>query len=285
MIATWGLFHLLRKLEPLLNANALAQAQYLDKLDPAYVDLAILFSAALSLFLELALIRWQSSVLIFLAFYKNFSLLACFAGLGLGYALSGRNRIALSMVVPLLAAQFCFFLLIRVVPIDLSVNPFREQLTMGLQQGGWVAAVVCSCCCPSCSAHRRDVRPGRSALRPADGTPRESAGLWPQPPGQPVVGVVMMLVASLLWTPPLVWFAVCFLAIVLFYLRRPSSLIAGIVFSVVCTIVLAWWPIDPLWSRVYSPYQLVEIGTDSETGLTLIRAAGHYYQRIRDFPV
>ena len=54
-------------------------------------------------------------------------------------------------------------------------------------------------------------------------------------------------------------------------------------FSIVCTIVLAWWPIDPLWSRVYSPYQLVEIGTDSETGLTLIRAAGHYYQHIRDF--
>ena len=52
------------------------------------VDLAIAISAALSLFLELALIRWQSSVLEFLAFYKNFSLLACFAGLGLGYALA-----------------------------------------------------------------------------------------------------------------------------------------------------------------------------------------------------
>ena len=98
LIATWALFYLLRKLEPLLNANALAQAQFLDKLDPRYVDLAILFSAALSLFLELALIRWQSSVLIFLAFYKNFSLLACFAGLGLGYALAGRNRIPLLMV-------------------------------------------------------------------------------------------------------------------------------------------------------------------------------------------
>ena len=58
VIATWGLFYLLRRLEPLLNANALAQTQYLDKLDPRYVDLAILFSAALSLFLVLALIRW-----------------------------------------------------------------------------------------------------------------------------------------------------------------------------------------------------------------------------------
>jgi hypothetical protein len=45
-------------------------------LDSGKVDLAIAIAAALSLFLELALIRWQSSVLEFLAFYKNFSLLA-----------------------------------------------------------------------------------------------------------------------------------------------------------------------------------------------------------------
>ena len=34
-----------------------------------------------------------------------------------------------------------------------------------------------------------------------------------------LLGVVLMLVASLLWTPPLVWFALCFLAMLLFPLR------------------------------------------------------------------
>jgi len=97
-----------------------------------------------------------------------------------------------------------------------------------------------------------------------------------------LLGVVMMLVASLLWTPPLVWFALCFLGILLLHFRQPSPLVAGIVFSIICTIILAWWPLGPLWSRVYSPYQLVEIGTDSTTGLTLIRASGHYYQHILD---
>src|SRR5262249_16261711 len=87
----------------------------------------------------------------------------------------------------------------------------------------------------------------------------------------------------LLWTPPLVWFALCFLGILLFYVRQPSTLIAGIVFTLIATTVLAWWPIDRLWNRVYSPYQLLEIGADEDTGLTLIRAAGHYYQRIHDF--
>jgi hypothetical protein len=142
MLATWGLFHVLRRLEPVIDANGLAQGHYLDSLDIRYVDAAIVFSAALSLFIELALIRWQSSVVVFLAFYKNFSLLACFAGLGLGYALATRSRIPLAMVVPLLAAQFCFILLFRLAPNDLSVNPFREQLTMGLQQGDWVEGVA-----------------------------------------------------------------------------------------------------------------------------------------------
>jgi spermidine synthase len=98
-----------------------------------------------------------------------------------------------------------------------------------------------------------------------------------------LIGVLLMLGASFLWTPPLVWFALCFLGILLFHLRRPSSLIAGTAFSILCTIVLAWWPINPLWNRVYSPYQLLEIGADTGTGLTLIRAAGHYYQHIQDY--
>src|SRR5262252_8409557 len=142
LIATWALFQVLRELESVIDANAMAQTHFLDSLDPRYVDVAIAVSAALSLFLELALIRWQSSVLEFPAFYKNFSLLACFAGLGLGYALAARTRIPLLMVVPLLAAQFCFILLVRMAPKGLGVNPFREQLTMGLQQGDWVQAVV-----------------------------------------------------------------------------------------------------------------------------------------------
>ena len=283
LIATWGLFHVLRKWEPILDANALAQTHFLDTLDLHNVDLAIVFSAALSLFLELALIRWQSSVLEFLAFYKNFSLLACFAGLGLGYALAARTRIPLLMVVPLLAAQFCFILLVGMAPKGLGVNPFREQLTMGLQQGDWVQAVVLFLLlsviflltaltfvpigqlCGRLMERRKSLRAYGLNLLGS------------------LLGVVMMLVASFLWTPPLVWFALCFLGILLFHLRRPSTLIAGIVFSIIGTIVLAWWPISPLWSRVYSPYQLVEVGTDSDTGLTLIRAAGHYYQDIRNF--
>jgi spermidine synthase len=289
LIATGALFHVLRELESVLDANAEVQRHFLDSLDPRYIDMAIAVSAAISLFLELALIRWQSSVLEFLAFYKNFSLLACFAGLGLGYALAARDRIPLLMVVPLLGAQFCFFLFVRIefllVGVEstgFEVNPFREQLAMGISSGNWVDALglflllsviflltaltfmPIGQLCGRLMERRKNLRAYGLNLIGS------------------LLGVVMMLVASLLWTPPLVWFALCFLGILLFHFRQPSTLIAGIVFSIVCTIILAWWPVGPLWSRVYSPYQLVEIGTDSTTGLTLIRASGHYYQHILD---
>ena len=289
LIATRALFHVLRKLKSVLDANAVAQRLFLDTLDSRYIDAAIVVSTALSLFLELALIRWQSSVLEFLAFYKNFSLLACFAGLGLGYALAARDRIPLLMVVPLLGAQFCFFLFVRLEfsfldseSTAFEVNPFREQLAMGMSPGNWFDAlglflllsviflltaltfVPIGQLCGRLMERRKNLRAYGLNLIGS------------------LLGVVMMLVASLLWTPPLVWFALCFLGVLLLHFRQPSPLVAGIVFSIICTIILAWWPLGPLWSRVYSPYQLVEIGTDSTTGLTLIRASGHYYQHILD---
>ena len=42
-----------------------------------------------------------------------------------------------------------------------------------------------------------------------------------------LVGVVLMLVLSWLWTPPVAWFALCFLGTLLFYPRKPSSLLLG----------------------------------------------------------
>jgi hypothetical protein len=83
LLATWGFRYVLRRLGPWIDTNAWEQARFLDQFEPRYVDFAILAAAALSLFFELAIIRWQSTVFEFFAFYKNFSLLACFVGLGL----------------------------------------------------------------------------------------------------------------------------------------------------------------------------------------------------------
>ena len=278
-IVTVAFYYALKKLVPFIEASAQAQAMFLDTLNAKYADAAILFSAALSLFFELAIIRWQSAILEFFAFYKNFSLLACFAGLGLGYALATRDRIPLVVVIPLLAWQFTFMTIVRYgAGVDFQTIPFQEQLTMGVDVGvvdllyalltvvfliTTLAFMPVGQLCGRLMERRTNLRAYGLNLLGS------------------LLGVLLMLLASLFWTLRLYWFALCFFGILLFTLRQPSTLIAGVVFTIVCTAVLAW-PVSPLWNRVYSPYQLLEIGHAEDTGLTLVRAAGYYYQRIWD---
>src|SRR6202044_1005182 len=135
-IATAVFAFFLRRWYPHLDANAQKQVEFLDTFDVRYVNLAIFGSAALSLFLELAVIRWQGTIFEFFAFYKNYGLLACFAGLGLGYALSrSKDGIPLLLVFPLLCWQFVLLIGLRFgLPkraYSLEAIPFREQLNMG----------------------------------------------------------------------------------------------------------------------------------------------------------
>jgi spermidine synthase len=277
--------YFLKKMAPRLDALSRDQAAYLDHLSLRFVDLAILGSAALSLFLELAVIRWQGTVFEFFAFYKNFGLIACFVGLGLGYALANRDRIPLILALPLLAWQFGFMIVLRfgvgLENIRTSM-PFREQLHMGMDEAGSLSGVFALYAlllivllitalgfvpigqlCGRLMERRTKLRAYGLNLLGS------------------LLGVVFMLAASFLWTPPLVWFAVCFLAILVFHIRKPSTLMVGTGFAVLAMIILAW-PVNPLWHRLYSPYQLLEIGQSDDTGLMLIRAAGHYYQRVHD---
>src|SRR4051812_19582642 len=71
--ATVAFYYALKRLAPFIDSSSRAQARFLDTMNVKYADAAILFSAALSLFLELGIIRWQSSIFPFFAFYKNFS--------------------------------------------------------------------------------------------------------------------------------------------------------------------------------------------------------------------
>jgi hypothetical protein len=69
--------------------------------------------SGLTLFLELMLIRWQGSLFPVFALYKNFTLLACFCGLGIGYALAHRRPLLLPMTLPLLALTIFLLISLR----------------------------------------------------------------------------------------------------------------------------------------------------------------------------
>ena len=265
-----------------IDSNAQEQNDFLDFLSPRYIDWAIFGAAALSLFLELAVIRWQGTVFEFFAFYKNFSLLCCFAGLGLGYALADRRSIPLALTIPMLGWQFGLLIGLRhgMDPSELEslrILPFREQLNMGLASAHnltesvaiyfflsvvflltVLAFIPIGQICGRLMRRREKLRAYGLNLLGS------------------LAGVLLMLALSWLWTPPLVWFAFCFLGILLFYVKKPLPLMLGLCFSMGALVILAW-PVDSLWNKIYSPYQLLEM-SHGPRGLVVVRAAGHYYQ-------
>lgn len=281
-----GFSILLRIFESPLLREPLDQAEFLDSLPSSVVPAAIATAAALSLFMELAIIRWQASMFEFFAFYKNFGLLACFAGLGIGYALAkSRDGVSLFLAIPLLAWQFMLLTVLRYgLPAghaySLEMIPFREQLNMGLEAAKPVqfAAIYLLLVVVFVLTVLAFLPIGQLCGRLMEHTQQlKSYGF--NLLGS-LLGVVLMFLVSFLWTPPVVWFAISFLMLIFFTVRRRSSLLFAIAAAILAITVLAW-PVNPLWNRVYSPYQLLELGY-GDNGLLRIRAAGHYYQRVHN---
>lgn len=286
-VATLAFYAVLKRFEPQIDANAREQADFLDTFPTRYVDLGILGSAALSLFLELAVIRWQSTVFEFFAFYKNFGLLSCFAGLGLGYALANRDHVPLALTIPLLGWQIGLMSALRFGLTawqleSLRKMPFLEQLNMGVGQVNTVEqgiAVYFFLSVIFLITALAFIPIGQLCGRLMER--REKLRAYGLNLLGSLCGVILMFLASSLWTPPLVWYALCFVGILMFYLRKQVPLMLGIGFAMVAVIILAW-PVNSFWNRIYSPYQLLELG-HSDRGFMLIRAAGHFYQRVYDF--
>ena len=283
---TFLFWRVLLRIEQSVDADAQAQASFLDAFPERWVDLAIAGAAAMSLVLELAVIRWQGTVFEFFAFYKNFGLLTCFAGLGLGYAIANRDRIPLALVIPLFAWQFVLLIALRHgLPLwrleSLTVLPIVEQLAMGVRHAGSVSQGVAMYFLLSVVFLLTALAfvpigqlCGRLMMR------RRELGAYGLNLSGSLAGVLVMFLASALWTPPLVWYGLGFLVILLVSVPRSSTLLTGITATLAAVITLAW-PVNIAWQRVYSPYQLLELGY-SDRGLVLIRAAGHYYQRVHD---
>ena len=282
-----GFYRFLRKVERYIERSSHEQVTFLENISARSLSIAIVASAALGLFLELAVIRWQGTIFEFFAFYKNYGLLACFAGLGVGYALS-RNEagIPLVLTIPLLAGQFALLIGLRYGmpnrPYSLEAIPFREQIGMGwtatLDQIGVIYLLLSVVFLLTALAF---VPVGQLCGRLMERRPQLSAyGL--NLLGS-IAGVLLMFLVSFLWTPPAVWFGLSFMALLFFLVRTPKMLVLGMGMALLGLLILDW-PVNPLWNKIYSPYQQLEIGYGKD-GLMVIRAAGSYYQRVRNLPL
>jgi len=275
-----------------LDRAAADQARFLDLLPISRVPISILGAAALSLFLELVMIRWQGSVFETFAFYKNYTLLACFLGLGLGYALARRDAIPLVFTIPSLALQMLVMLILRhgltqQGIASILVTPVVEQLNMGYGVAYTIPsflAVNCFLLVILLLTALTFIPVGQLCGRLMERQENLPAYGWNLLGS--LAGVVLIFLVSFLWTPPVVWFSLCFLVLLWFqaFSMRVLATQAALAFAAIA--ILAW-PVSVGSERIYSPYQLLERGTGEagdrdNRGLMFIRAAGHYYQRVHD---
>jgi spermidine synthase len=275
-----------RRVAPALSSLGDGQMRFVAGLSPSLNCIAIVVSAGLSLLLELAVIRWHGSVWEVFAFYKNFSLLGCFLGLGLGYAIAGRSPIPAIVALPVLAFQVVYLVALRhAMPMmwlqSVRATPILEQLNLGvvpangipqhLATYGLLAVVLLLTALAF-------VPIGQLCGLLLDRLPQLQAYGWNLVGS--LAGVALMFVISWLWTPPLVWFVLASAALIWLQSYGRQALLIGLTSVGVLLGALAW-PVTPGWERIYSPYQLLERGP-GEGGLALILAAGTYYQRLHD---
>jgi SAM-dependent methyltransferase len=234
---------------------------------------SIVLVTMLSLLLELVLIRWLASAFPVFSFYKNFTMLACFLGLGAGYAVAERQPCAPALVLPMLALFVGVITLLRY-----DTGPGYDIFSIG-----WLSMfdlpvyfllgasfILCACICyPVGQLCGKLLHSSNS---------RDAYGL--NLIGS-ILGVAALFVMSLYWLPPVIWFAATGGIMLLFVLSRDEFLSVGIASFCVLLAILAW-PVQPEAHRIYSPYQLLE-RTAKADGLMRILSGGSYYQKVYNF--
>ena len=265
---------------------SVAQADFADRLPERYVAAAIVASAGLSLFLELAVIRWQVSIFPLLAFYKNYGLLSAFAGLGLGYALAGRDRIPLVLVAPLIGFQIAAQMALKygfgaAQISDIVANPFVEELNYSVQNVKTdiqFVAVYATLAFVFLLTALAFVPIGQLAGRLMQR--RGNLRAYGLNLIGSLLGVVSVNLVSLFCAPPALWFALSFFVLLFFVAFEVKPLLATGLIALATLLVLVY-PAAPGIHSIYSPYQLIEV-MHSPRGHMHLQAAGAYYQTIQN---
>jgi hypothetical protein len=203
----------------------------------------------LSLFTELALIRWAGSNIVYLAYLSNFVLLASFLGLGLGFLLAGRRVRLFQYLLPMLGV---FVLAVLAGGLSIQVPTSGDvifftggQSVLTAPVGAvlpivfvWVAAIMA--CVGQELARAFRMLPALEAYR------IDIAGS--------LAGIAAFTALSFLGAPPLVWALVVAVGVLSMGSTRPTRLqAAGAACFVVALGVESFQP-----GSAWSPYYKVQ---------------------------
>jgi hypothetical protein len=259
----------------------------LERIPAAWTRPAVVAAGALTLYVEMVMVRWHATCFHAFAIFKNVSLLSCFLGLGIGYGLSGRRRSTLAAFLPLLALQTVLFGVLSLTNLGgRRINPVAEQLVMGtpgskwglfdLVEGNVFLAVV------FVLNALMFVPLGHLAGRLMARLPRvESYAL--NLVGS-LAGIAVFFLLCLAWTPPAVWMGVAVLGTAPFLVghRRSSALAAASLGAVLLTLGLTGQRGE---QTLYSPYQVIALqlpGPHGRVAAPTIKVNHTFFQDIVD---
>jgi SAM-dependent methyltransferase len=209
------------------------------------------------LFTELLLIRWIPSTVKYVGFFTNFLLMASFLGIGLGILL-GRSGRKLP-VSPFAWLLFGVVLLVLIARLDVQVRS-TDEVFFGLHENTSadtnyiVLPLVFTLVTALMAALALPLGPLLKSLPPLQAYAFDICGS--------MAGIAGFALMSWLWTPPLVWFAIVGVLLLLMGLGRglgPWSPISGM--AMLCVLYLA--AIQTGSAATWSPYyriNLVRIG-------------------------
>ena len=269
-----------------------ALIKWTEAASPRAIALSIVALAAISLFLELVLIRWQGGFFPIFALYKNFTLLACFCGLGIGYALARDKQLYLSLTLPMLALTLVTLSFLRYVGDAstmeaFSVVPVREEAYVAgfaAQQAGPAEKILHDL--PAYYLLFLTFMLNVLVLLPI----AQFCGLLMQRKealrsyglnlSGSIAGVVLLFLLSWLWIGPVAWFGLPAALLLWYQAASPVARAPALACSAVILLVTVW-PFDPMVQSIYSPYQLIQKAAMSD-GRMIILSAGSYYQKVYD---
>ncbi len=251
----------------------------------------LILCSFLSLFFELLMIRWISSEITIFAYFKNFVLIACFLGFGLGCYLSHLRINLLHIIVPLLGLTLLVRLPLQILRDVMSAIPTLVGGSSEVHIWGVptqfslpMLAIALAIIVPIFSLICFAFIPlgqlvGFYLENSRDGILAYSVNVLAS-----LAGILFYTLLSFLWQPPAVWFFVAGSLLVWFVWKQPSLRWGTAIVFLVCMALLTIRPTDSS-TTYWSPYQKLTIVPAQVAGKTVayqLWTNDSWYQQILD---
>lgn len=224
------------------------------------IYLCIVLAAGFSLFLELSIIRIHSSFIHFFSFFKNISLISCFLGLGIGYALKNYKVYSVNWIYPLLTIQIIILFFLNQTPVSaMLINPIAEQFAMGQDTARSISHLfiiysfilfiyIFNALCFVPVGHMI-----ARLMMPIEGLTAYGLNLIGS-----LLGIFLFLILSFLWFPPAIWILISYLIFLFINAKNKNkNLFSG--FCVILMVTLLSSFIKDKKQTIYSPYQNISV--------------------------